>query len=197
MPTSHWLQLNEILSVVQVLRPRSVLDIGVGFGKFGVLLREYLELWDGRERYSDWKCRIDGIEAFAQYRNPIYDRVYNHVYQGDARQILTQDLPVYDLVLLVDVLEHFTRSEGQALLLDCVRHSKNILIATPHRASAQKAAFGNEFEHHRSEWGADDLSCLGERIVVDNSRSLICCSGQQLDRLFTELSGLFLVGRKR
>jgi hypothetical protein len=47
MPTSHPSQLNEILEVVLKTRPRSVIDVGVGFGKYGVLCREYLEFWDG------------------------------------------------------------------------------------------------------------------------------------------------------
>ena len=33
------------------LKPFSILDIGSGFGKYGVLCREYLELWDGRQEY--------------------------------------------------------------------------------------------------------------------------------------------------
>jgi hypothetical protein len=54
MPTSHPYQLNEIIDLAMKVDPKSVLDVGVGFGKYGVLLREYLELWDGRDRYRDW-----------------------------------------------------------------------------------------------------------------------------------------------
>ncbi len=64
MPTSNPYQINEILEAINITRPRSILDIRVGFGKYGVLAREYLELYDGREKYGDWKRRIDGIEAF-------------------------------------------------------------------------------------------------------------------------------------
>ena len=72
MPTSHWNQINEIIGLVMTVRPKSVLDVGVGFGKYGVLLREYLELWDGREQYDDWVCRIDGVEAYHDYTSPLY-----------------------------------------------------------------------------------------------------------------------------
>jgi hypothetical protein len=34
------------------LKPKSILDIGTEFGKYGVLCREYLELWDGRQKYE-------------------------------------------------------------------------------------------------------------------------------------------------
>ena len=72
MPTSHFYQLNEIVELVTLTNPKSVLDIGIGFGKYGFLLREYLELRDGRNKYNDWKRRIDGIEVFEEYLTPVH-----------------------------------------------------------------------------------------------------------------------------
>ena len=37
--------ITPIVSLVQAAEPTSVLDIGVGFGKWGFLLREYIEVW--------------------------------------------------------------------------------------------------------------------------------------------------------
>ena len=46
------------MDIIIALKPFSVLDIGSGFGKYGVLCREYLELWDGRQEYKFLR-RID------------------------------------------------------------------------------------------------------------------------------------------
>ncbi len=70
MPSSHFGQLNEIVELIKLSKPKSVLDIGVGFGKYGVLAREYLELWDEGKKYNDREIRIDGIEAFEKYITP-------------------------------------------------------------------------------------------------------------------------------
>ena len=43
MPTSQFRQLNEIVEAIVFSKPRSVLDIGVGYAKYGVLTREYLD----------------------------------------------------------------------------------------------------------------------------------------------------------
>ena len=48
MPTSDMHNIVPILTIMQHLQPRSVLDIGCGFGKYGVLLREYLDIWHER-----------------------------------------------------------------------------------------------------------------------------------------------------
>jgi hypothetical protein len=53
------------MDLVTTLNPDSVMDIGAGFGKYGVLCREYLELWDGRQDYSNFKRRIDGVDSSA------------------------------------------------------------------------------------------------------------------------------------
>ena len=42
--------------------PSSVLDIGTGFGKYGLLCREYLELWDGRENYSHFLSELTELK---------------------------------------------------------------------------------------------------------------------------------------
>jgi len=46
MPTSHPFQLDDIVQLIIETAPLSILDIGVGFGKYGLLAREYLEIWD-------------------------------------------------------------------------------------------------------------------------------------------------------
>ena len=52
-------------------QPDSILDVGMGFGKYGFLSRKYLELFDGREKLNDWKRIIDSIEIFGNYVTPL------------------------------------------------------------------------------------------------------------------------------
>jgi hypothetical protein len=176
MPTSHLHQLNEIVEVLTLVKPRSLLDVGVGFGKYGFLAREYLELRDGREIYHDWQCRIDGIEAFAGYLTPLHDFVYDHVYVGEATAVVPTLDTHYDLLLLIDVLEHFEFQAGMAFLHDCQRQARNILVSTPRRFIAQKAAFGNPFETHRSHWRRQDFEELAP-CFIPNEYSLIAFWG--------------------
>ena len=50
------MQISYVLDAILQLNPQSVLDIGCGSDKYGVLTREYLR-----------KARINGIEGFVQY----------------------------------------------------------------------------------------------------------------------------------
>jgi len=49
--------------------------------------------------------------------------------------------PGYDLVLLIDVLEHFDRLQGKELLEQCVRLGRNVLVSTPKRVETQDSQF--------------------------------------------------------
>lgn len=107
-------------------RIQRALDVGVGFGKYGLLRREYLELWDGREKFrpEDWLRRIDGIEIKANYILSHHRNINSQIYIGEALEII-QKFPSgsYDLVLIADVLEHFKKAKGFELLREALRIS--------------------------------------------------------------------------
>lgn len=177
MPTSHLYQLNEIVELIVITNPKSILDIGVGFGKYGFLSREYLELWDGREKYSDWKRRIDGIEIFKQYLTPIHDFFYNHIYIGNAIDIVSSLKTNYDLILLIDILEHFDYKDGINLLRECKKHGKNMIISTPNFIGSQKDSFNNPFEAHKFRWRKKHFDKFVSKFFIPNDKSLICYIG--------------------
>ena len=150
MPLSFVQAIPVVIEQVAHLKPSSILDVGIGFGKYGVLLREALELPYERYAKSQWKVTIDGVEAFEGYRNPIHEFAYNRVFYGRIEDILPS-LDQYDVILLIDVLEHFEKEEGRKLLRDLLLHArKSLLVATPRFPALQGAYLGNAFETHRS-----------------------------------------------
>ena len=154
------------------LNPQSVLDIGAGFGKYGLLCREYLEYW-GPNAGLDWKRKIDAVEVFPKYIAPLHHYVYNNIYVDDVLKILPK-LKGYDLVLLIDVLEHFYKPGGSALVESLVSHNKGILISTPKEWNEQDDVFGNEYERHKTLWTDKELQSFGEILFIPDERSLIC-----------------------
>lgn len=172
MPSSQYYHISKIMEMIISLNPKSVLDIGSGFGKFGVLCREYLELWDGRQKY-EFKRRIDCVEVFQQYISPLHQYIYNKIYNNDILDI-AQELDIkYDLVLLIDVLEHFEKDDGSRLLRTLLKNNECILVSTPKNPSPQKDAFGNIHETHKSAWSPSELSSLGNIAFVRDDISWI------------------------
>lgn len=165
MPTSWYQATSVLMDKVMVERPSSVLDIGVGFGKYGVLLREALDIPYERYDKSRWRARIDGIEAFRGYKNPIHDYVYDNLIYNPISDCLP-DLGMYDVILMVDVLEHFTKEQGMKLLDDLLLHTKALIISTPSNPSPQGEYLGNHFETHLSRWTPADFAKFKSEVTV-------------------------------
>lgn len=156
MPTSWYQVIPDILNLLQLKQPKSVLDIGVGFGKYGLLIRDILEVPFERYNKQQWLCQLDGVEAFKGYQNPIHDYIYNNIYYNDVMNIIC-DLPNYDVILLIDVIEHFEKEQGYRLIKELLEHTKSLIISTPLYPAEQEDYNGNFYEEHKSRWFIRDF----------------------------------------
>ena len=156
MPTSDIHNIVPIMSIVENLQPRSVLDIGCGFGKYGFLMREYLDIWHGRYAPDKWQTRLIGIDAFPDYRTPVWDYVYDEVHAGEAQNVLPQ-LDSFDLIVIADVIEHFEHEDAVDLVRSCMERSPVTIISTPREFYSQDALGDNPYEIHRTFFSAKDV----------------------------------------
>lgn len=168
MPFSQSSQISTILQYIEQLNPKSLLDVGTGMGQYGFLARTNLEnvyLFEvegehGQQRSKgEWQVQIDGIEACEVYLTPVHDYVYNQVFVGDAMDIL----PIfatgsYEVVIAIDILEHFTEIQGTKFLAELRRIARRaVLLSTPKQFIPQEVP-ANPYENHRSLWTAEMLA---------------------------------------
>ncbi len=170
MPSSRPNTIPTIIHLIRQFRPRSILDVGVGFGKWGHLFREYTDINEAENdpsRYDrkNWKVRIDGIEGYAAYLTAMHRYLYNEVHVGDACQLI-KGLARYDVVFMGDVIEHLDKKAGQRLLREAVKKArKAVIVSTPKQDTGQIALCGNELERHRSLWSARDFETFDRATV--------------------------------
>jgi len=162
MPFSQSTQISTIMQFLEQTQPLSILDVGMGMGQYGFLSRINLEnenLFEvngrkGRlkEKY-EWNIRIDGIEGCGAYITPVHEFVYNAIVVGDALEILPATLNNhYDIVLGIDILEHFDKKDGLVFLKHLKRIAKShALISTP-KEFCEQVIEANPYENHRSLW---------------------------------------------
>ena len=184
MPFSHSSLLSVVVGFLEQKQPQSILDVGVGFGQFGFLARinlEHVNLfeWDevsSRKRdKKEWKIEIHGIEAFPEYITPVHDYAYNHIFIGDALEVLPRLDRQYDLVLAIEIPEHFDKEDGLKFIQMLKRASSGlVLISTPKEFIEQHYA-ANPYENHRSHWTRSDLEALGFDEFLDNNESWVAC----------------------
>src|SRR5580765_520709 len=110
MPSSRPNIIPTVIHLIRQMRPQSILDVGIGFGKWGHLFREYTDILESEndpERYQrqNWKVRIDGIEGFPAYVTDMHRFLYDDIHIGNACDLIPA-LPLnYDLIFLGDIIE--------------------------------------------------------------------------------------------
>jgi len=159
-----------ILQAVEEINPKSVLDIGAGMGKFGLLIREqYLSSKAEKGELEP----VDNIviDAVEDTKYLITDRmrgIYNYVFEHSILD-LDFDPCNYDLMLLIDVVEHWEKQVGLDLLNRLTKKSA-VLISTPKRVGMYKEHFYGDPRHHISQWVQEDFSDNFKDIKVYESK---------------------------
>jgi len=160
MPTSTYSGLEALMGYFLKTRPKSLLDVGVGFGKVGFLARESLDVMLNESyRPEDWKVKIDGIEAFPDYIQEHHKALYDDIHIGDMCDVI-DSLGSYDMIVFGDSLEHIEKDKAWELLdKSADRCNQFIILCIPLGPGwVQDDIYDNEFERHRSFWEKEEIA---------------------------------------
>lgn len=172
MPIGAVAAVPHIAAQMLMRRPERVLDLGMGTGFYGAVVRQWAD-----EGVAPWRTWVVGVEAFSAYRNPLWD-LYNVVFSMTIEEYLSRHPEQFDYVLFNDVLEHFDHAVGESLLrhlTSLVAPGGVLFVNTPALFHPQQAAHGNELERHRSLWRAEELASLGFEIILNGTEPQYGC----------------------
>jgi 2-polyprenyl-3-methyl-5-hydroxy-6-metoxy-1,4-benzoquinol methylase len=140
---SDYQYIYEVLHVIEQVKPRSILDVGVGFGRWGIMCRDILEIDRGRLLPDTWTTRIDGIKIYEPYAKALGNFAYNHLYVGDALEIIDR-LGHYDVILCGDVIEHFDKETGRLFVSKMLDRAGIVIMTCLRNAFFRSTGFGIE-----------------------------------------------------
>lgn len=166
MGTSNWQNISYNIDIVKKLNPESILDIGVGFGRWGFLFREFLEIWGDRNYSGVWKRKIDGVEIFPGYIKEYHKFFYDNIFVCDAFEFMKTTGQKYDLINCGDVIEHFEKKKAEELIGLCLKKSRYVLINIPAGSNWQQSTINNNiYENHLSCWSVSDFTKYRNRLI--------------------------------
>lgn len=175
MPTSSYAQIPIVIYELLTRKPipSRVLDVGVGFGKWGFLVREYCDIYARRCQPNEtgkWMT-IDGVEADQSYHLPHHDLLYNKVWWKPI-QVAIDEIPTYDAIIMSDVLEHLNEETGLDILAK-LRDKTGLLIVTTPDGLQPHSYPGHPLETHLSGWSEESLRFVGADRVEKADGQLI------------------------
>src|SRR5262245_16784561 len=115
MPIGSYASVPFLVQQLIAAAPRRVLDLGMGFGGNGVLVRQWLELG-----VKPWKTFLAGVEIWADYRNPTWD-LYDLVIVDTIENYLQRHAETFEVVLFTEVIEHFDKRWGKHVLKETLK----------------------------------------------------------------------------
>jgi ubiquinone/menaquinone biosynthesis C-methylase UbiE len=174
MPTSSPDPITYVCKKIVEVKPNTVLDVGVGFGKYGFLAREYTDIWNDRYFREEWKCTIIGVEIFAPYIQNHHRHIYDSIVVYDAYDYLQMLCPdfAFDLIICSDMLEHLPKEKGLKVLEQFKRVGKTSIVIVPVDVRPQGPVHGNKYERHVSSWSKEELEQFGN-VTVFNEKVFI------------------------
>lgn len=109
-------------------RPRSVLDIGFGRGELGQLIKS-------QPQTLHWEVDgVDGFDVTCRNLSLFQKGYYRNIWHGYAQELQPEQLASYDVICLLDVIEHLDAPTAKQLLrtlLSSLGEQSYLFISTP------------------------------------------------------------------
>ena len=103
MPIGSYALVPHVAHALCQRQPRRVLDLGIGFGIYGAVVRQWLD-----QAMRPWRTHLVGVEAFASYGNPLWD-LYSLIVIAPVQEFLAREHEPFDFIMFFDVIEHLDR----------------------------------------------------------------------------------------
>lgn len=124
-----------------------------------------------RSKFIPASLRV-GVDIYDKYFDFIESDVPYAVVKYDIRQL--RDIFVkksFDLVIILDVVEHLTKEESLKLIKDCESIArKAVIIETPEGFIYQNIDIlghgGDEYQTHRSGWEVSEFNEMGYTTLI-------------------------------
>lgn len=122
-----------------------VLDIGFGTGSLGKMIKN-------APQTKNWEIDgIDGYEPNCYNTALVKDRIYRNLWCGLAQDIPVKTLEAYDIICLLDVIEHLPAATAKELirhLLSNINEDAFLFVSTPLWFYPQGSQQDGDLEEH-------------------------------------------------
>lgn len=137
-----------ISQVVSKVLPHSIMELGCGQGKFGTMLKSYLP-----ETKITAVQKVFATSDIEHLQNCGYGKVIDQDIMEYYREGFDEN---YDLIVALDVIEHFLYSDILSIINFSLYRANYMLLVWP--SEHPQNATSNAFDRHRASFDLKDLA---------------------------------------
>lgn len=162
--------ITQILKEVVIQNPSRILDVGFGFGKYGLLCRE--AIMSDRAEKKDLTPADDiyimGLEMADYFFTLKWATApYNEVKKIEKDETITTSQK-FDLALMIDVTEHHVEEESKRQIKNILEVSDKVLISTPKNTCMYREHYyGVDCPRHEMQWTQEMFESFAKELGRD------------------------------
>ncbi len=152
MPAEWFKLVDAVIDSIRRVNPASILEIGVGLGKYGVAIRHALDDPRARQQSGNWRLRLDGVELSSGARPSQHKYMYDNVYDSEALKSI-DGLPLIRCGFLRRRLVLFREAARPGAGRELLKKTNKVLILYSPRLKARRKGPGSPSgPAYRSRW---------------------------------------------
>jgi len=142
---------NKVVPYILEQKPKTVFDLGMGSGLYGAMIRSV-----------NPDIVMIGLDGWLPYFQTQFSQQYTARIHAPIEAVINGVFPVWgDIVLCMDVIEHFEKKDAVKLLV-CLKDAPMLaIVSTPLFEYKQGPVEGNDFEAHKCWFTEEELGELG------------------------------------
>lgn len=161
MGTARWQNIPYCIQTLRAIDPKRVLDMTVGLGYWGMIIREFCDGGASQNQPEDWQIYLVGADIFSKDTNAQSKFLYNQIYSGGISTICSQFDPDWNVILFNDILENLDKTEALDLLSWALNTGDYVLVNVPLGEDEQESTGeAHSSSANKSEWRLRDFEKL-------------------------------------
>ena len=164
-------------TLIDLLRPARVCDIGPGRGKYSGIVR-------GKATEHGFECHLTAVEIDASYVATFKLRdLYDEVIIDDAINLIRAPHRRFDFAIIGDCIEHMRKSDGIDLINFLIYRTGYICIICPEAYASRMTTTATRRKPALSIWSVEDFRGMNMLHRFDSGVQAFLIKGYQPSRM--------------
>jgi Capsular polysaccharide synthesis protein len=125
----RWQQIPFCVEAITEVSPQRVLDVGLGFGRWGMLIREFCEAPEDATDNKNWRVHLEGLETSRSNVEDYYHYFYNQIHIEKSPEYFLSMTDTWDMIIFGDVLNRWNKENAEKRLNKALEISDYVLIS--------------------------------------------------------------------